>query len=157
MGAAHRLPLPCLQAAPGDPAARGDAPYAAWCCFTALGSVTMGLHHKLAHVLGGSFGLPHAETHAVLLPHGTACNAAAVGDLLAPEAQVFAGGAAAGGLWDFAARLNAPLRLADLGLRAADLDRAADLAVAAPCPNPRPLTRGGIRDLLGRAHAGLRP
>ena len=37
----------------------------------------MGLHHKLCHTLGGSFNLPHAEVHTVVLPHALAYNAAA--------------------------------------------------------------------------------
>ena len=57
--------LPAIVADPGDMAARGDALYGAWLCGLCLGAASMALHHKLAHVLGGSFDLPHAETHAV--------------------------------------------------------------------------------------------
>ena len=57
---------------PTDLTARTEALYAAWLCGWSLGAATMGLHHKLCHVLGGSFGLPHAETHAVVLPHAVA-------------------------------------------------------------------------------------
>jgi maleylacetate reductase len=147
--------LPALVAAPQDRAARSDALYAAWCCSAALGAVSMALHHKLAHVLGGSFGLPHAETHAVLLPHTTAFNEGAVPDLLAPL-RIF-GDSAGGGLWDFAAALGAPLRLADLGLAADDLSRAADIAVRNPYANPRPFGRDDILNLLKAAHEGRRP
>jgi maleylacetate reductase len=76
--------LPRVIAAPGDLTARGEALYGAWLCGTVLGQVGMALHHKLCHTLGGSFGLPHAETHAVILPHAIAYNEAAVPDLLAP-------------------------------------------------------------------------
>ena len=60
---------------PQDREARADALYGAWACGTCLGSVGMALHHKLCHVLGGSFGLPHAETYTVVLPHAVAFNA----------------------------------------------------------------------------------
>lgn len=153
---AFRDALPALVKNPQDRDARSDALYAAWCCSTALGYVSMALHHKLAHVLGGSFGLPHAETHAVLLPHTTAYNEPAVGDLLKPIADTF-GGTAGAGLWRFARSVGAPLRLSDLGLTAQDLDRAADIAVKNPYANPRPVTRDGIRHLLQQAYDGQCP
>jgi maleylacetate reductase len=151
---AFRRALPILMERPKDAGARADALYAAWCCSTALGQVSMALHHKLAHVLGGSFGTPHAETHAVLLPHTTAFNAVAVPDLLAPISDTFGSIA---GLWQFAKGLNAPMRLADFGLTEADMDRAAELATMAPYTNPRAVTRDGIRQLLQRALTGDMP
>jgi maleylacetate reductase len=154
---AFRDALPVLIRAPQDRDARADALYAAWCCSTALGYVSMALHHKLAHVLGGSFGLPHAETHAVLLPHTTAYNEPAVDGLLAPIADTFGHGSAGKGLWHFAKSVNAPMRLSDLGLTAQDLDRAADIATRNPYANPRPVTRDGIRHLLQQAYDGHCP
>ena len=74
--------LPVVVRDPGDIAARGDALYGAWLGGTVLGAVGMAIHHKLCHTLGGTFDLPHAETHAIVLPHATAYNAAA-----APEAM----------------------------------------------------------------------
>jgi maleylacetate reductase len=155
--AAFARALPRLAADPADRAARADALYAAWGCATTLGHVTMALHHKLAHVLGGSFGLPHAETHAVLLPHTAAYNEPAVGDLLEPMERAFGQATAARGLWHLAKGIGAPLTLAELGLTAADLDRAADLATKNPYANPRPVTRAGIRDLLQAAFDGQCP
>ncbi len=149
--------LPVLVADPRNAAARADALYAAWGCSTTLGHVTMALHHKLAHVLGGSFGLPHAETHAVLLPHTTAYNEGAVDGLLTPIRDAFGHATAAAGLWHFAKACGAPLRLADLGLTEADLDRAAEIATRNPYANPRAVTRDGIRDLLQQAFDGARP
>jgi maleylacetate reductase len=153
---AFRDALPALAKDPLDREARSSALYAAWCCSTALGYVSMALHHKLAHVLGGSFGLPHAETHAVLLPHTTAYNEPAVGDLLKPLAETF-GGTAGAGLWHFAKSVGAPLRLADLGLKETDLDRAAEIATKNPYANPRPVSRDGIRQLLQQAYDGHCP
>ena len=65
--------------------------------------------------------------------------------------------AAAQGLYDLAASLGAPTSLAALGLKAADLDKAADIAVQNPYYNPRPITREGIRALLQDAFEGRRP
>ena len=153
---ALRDALPAIVAAPRDGAARGQALYGSWLCGTVLGTVGMALHHKLCHTLGGSFDLPHAETHAILLPHTAAYNARAAAAELAPAAALF-GGALGPGLWDFARSLGAPTALADLGLAEADLDRAADLAVQNPYWNPEPVAREAIRALLGRAWAGQRP
>ncbi len=155
--AAFANALPVLRDAPSDANARAQALYAAWGCSTALGYVQMALHHKLAHVLGGSFGLPHAETHAILLPHTTAYNEVAVADLLAPIRDLFGHASAGAGLWHFARDIGAPLRLAELGLSESDLDRAAGIAVKNPYANPRELTRPGIRQLLQDAWEGREP
>lgn len=149
--------LPWLGEDPLNDEARAEALYGAWLCGTCLNAVSMGLHHKLCHTLGGSFGLPHAETHAVILPHATRFNAPAAPEAMRRIARALGASDAAQGLADLARRLGAPTSLEDLGLRHEDLDRAADLAVEVPYPNPVPLTRSGIRRLLGDAFAGRRP
>ena len=152
---AFKAGLPRVLADPLDKAARAQVLYGAWACSTALGYVSMALHHKLCHVLGGSFGLPHAETHAILIPHTAGFNAVAVPEKLAGVAEIF--GSVGPGLWDFAKGLGAPLALRDLGLAAADLDRAAQIAVANPYANPRPFGQADIRGLLQAAWEGVCP
>lgn len=154
---AFHTALPRVMEDPADVAARLDTQRGTWACGTVLGRVGMALHHKLCHTLGGSFGLPHAQTHAIVLPHATAYNAPAARDALAPVAQMFDADDVGLALWEFARALYAPLALRDLGLTEADLDRAADLASENPYWNPRPITRDGIRALLGRAWVGARP
>lgn len=149
--------LPRIVEVPSDAEARGEALYGAWLCGACLGAVSMAVHHKLCHVLGGSFGLPHAETHTVILPHAAAYNRAQAPDAMARIARALGAGDAPGGLFDLAQRLRAPTSLAALGFREADLDRAAEIASREPYPNPRPIERGAIRDLLGNAFAGRRP
>jgi maleylacetate reductase len=155
--AAFRDSLPRLIANPQDRAARAQALYAAWCCSTALGYVSMALHHKLAHVFGGSFDAPHAETHAILLPYTTAFNESVVPDLLRPVAEAFGGGSAGGGLWDFAQSVGSPLSLKAIGVKEADLDRATAIAVKNAYANPRPIEPGSIRELLQAAWDARRP
>jgi len=137
--------------------ARADCQYGGFLCGLVLGQVGMGLHHKLCHTLGGSFGLPHAQTHAVILPHAVAYNEAAVPDLLAPLAAILKAETAAQGLYTLAQSLHAPQSLRDLGLAEADLDRAADLATQSPYPNPRPLEKPALRALLQAAWEGHPP
>src|SRR6266446_2978075 len=66
--------LPLIAADTQHREARSDALFGAWACGNCLGTVGMALHHKLCHTLGGSFDLPHAETHTVILPHAAAFN-----------------------------------------------------------------------------------
>lgn len=149
--------LPGVAADPRDLDARGRALYGAWLCGAALGATTMGLHHKLCHVLGGTFGLPHAETHTVVLPYALAYNAPA-----APEAMTRLGRAldtddAPGALWELSGRLGASCSLAELGLAEADLTVAARAATGQAYPNPRPISEDGVLDVLRSAYAGDRP
>ena len=117
----------------------------------------MGLHHKLCHVLGGSFDLPHAETHTVVLPHVMAYNADAAPDAMRQVAAALGVHDAATGMYDLIARLGGPTSLVELGLAERDLARAADLATASPYPNPRQPTADGVFDLLSEAWQGNRP
>ena len=145
-------------------AARADALHGAWLCGAVLGHVSMGLHHKLCHTLGGSFNLPHAEVHAVVLPHALAYNAANAPAAMARIARALGAGRSPLGhdnapteLQNLARRLGAPTSLQEIGMSFDGLDRAADLAVTTPYPNPRPLERSALRALLQRAFDGAPP
>jgi alcohol dehydrogenase class IV len=149
--------LPVLRTQPRDLEARSQALYGAWLCGTVLGNVGMALHHKLCHTLGGSFNLPHAEVHTVILPHAIAYNAASAPLAMSRIARALDASNAAGGLYDLARAQGAPCALRDIGMRSEDLDRAADLAAANPYWNPRPIERDAIRQLLQQAYDGVRP
>jgi maleylacetate reductase len=149
--------LPIVVRQPDNLEARSDALYGAWLAGVVLGSAAMGLHHKLCHTLGGTFNLSHADVHTVILPHAIAYNRD-----FAPEAMRLAAGAlgaadAAQGAYDLALAIGARVSLASLGMPADGLDRAADLAVQNQYPNPRPLERNAIRELLEKAYYGERP
>ncbi|MDL2409441.1 maleylacetate reductase [Rhizobium calliandrae] len=148
--------LPVIVKTPRDADARAKALYGAWLCGTVLGQTTMSLHHKICHTLGGSFDTPHAETHAVMLPHTIGFNAAAVPELLAPIGDIF-GGTPGRALYDFAKSVGSPLALRDFGLTETDLDRAAEIATRNPYANPRPFDVKSIRALLQKAWSGERP
>ena len=148
--------LPAIVQTPLNMDVRSEALYGSWLCGTVLGSVGMALHHKLCHTLGGAFDLPHAETHAILLPHTLSYNSGSATDALAPAAALF-GNDLAGGLHDFAAALGAPLALKDLGLDETKLEFATDLASRNPYWNPREVSHSGILQLLKNAYVGSRP
>ncbi len=149
--------LPAIKNAADDLTARSDALYAAWLCGTVLGNVGMALHHKLCHTLGGSFKLPHAETHTIVLPHALAYNAAAAPQAMLAIAAALQAGSAAQGVFDLAKTLGAPVALRDIGMKQADLDAACDIAMHNQYANPRPLERAAIRRLLQDAFEGARP
>lgn len=152
---AHALPV--IAAKPDDRTARSEALYGAWLCGVCLGTVGMALHHKLCHTLGGTFDLPHAETHTIVLPHVLAYNALAVPEAMAWISRAIGAADAAQGLYDLAKRLGTKLALRDIGMPEAGIDEAADLAVTNAYWNPRPLERNAIRDLIARAWAGKPP
>ena len=148
--------LPVILGKPEDLEARSDALYGAWLCGVVLGSAGMALHHKLCHVLGGSFNLPHAETHSIVLPHAVRYNDAAE-DAMRRIRRAIGTDDAAAGLYDLEKKLELPLRLADIGMKEADLERAARIATEAPYPNPRKVEYAPVLELLRNAYEGVRP
>src|SRR4029078_9635015 len=78
---ALREGLPSVVRDPRGIEGREQTLYAAWMAAVAFASAGSGLHHKICHVLGGMYNLPHAQTHAVVLPYVLALNAPAVRDL----------------------------------------------------------------------------
>jgi maleylacetate reductase len=140
-----------------DAAGRSDALYGAFLAGLALAGTTMGLHHRTCHVLGGSFGIPHGDANAALLPHVVAFNGAAAPDAAAAAGVALATDDPATGLFELAVRLGAPLDLGRAGLKGSDLPRAAAMVVDGAPPNPRPYSAVEITDLLRRTLAGEPP
>lgn len=152
---ASGLPAVCDGSAGDD--ARGRALYGAFMCGLALATATMGIHHKLCHVIGGTFQLPHAETHTIILPHATHYNRNAAPEAMQAISRALDADTAAGGIFDLAKKIGAPTALKNLGLDENKLDRAADIATASPYYNPQPVDREGVRELLDAAYHGRRP
>lgn len=146
--------LPQVISNPGNLEARQTTQYGAWLCGTVLGKVGMALHHKLCHTLGGSFDLPHAETHAVVLPHAVAYNERSARMELEPLASLLGKTSAAVGLYQFSKSINAPMALKEFGLKEKQLDRAAELAVKNSYWNPHPVDQREIRDMLQSIWSG---
>lgn len=149
--------LPRLHTDPKDHGAREQALYGAWLCGTCLGQVGMALHHKLCHTLGGTFDLPHAETHSIVLPHAIAYNAVAADAMGRIARALGTDQPPALGMFALCRQLGAPAALRDLGMPEAGIAQAADLATANPYPNPRPIERDPLMALLRRAWAGSPP
>ena len=147
----------CVVAKPGDLDARSDCLYGAWLCGAVLGSVGMSLHHKLCHTLGGTFNLPHAETHTIVLPHALAYNRDAAPDAMTRIARALGSDDAAHGAFELARRNGAPTALKDIGMKEGDIDIAVDVALKSPYWNPRPVERAPLRALVEAAYEGRAP
>lgn len=142
---------------PVDVDGRSDLLTGAWLAGTCLASVEMGLHHKLCHTLGGSFGLPHAQTHTVLLPHVMRYNTAAAPEAMMTIADALGVVDAPSGTFDLIAALDGPTSLAPFGFNDADIPRAVEIALGTQYPNPAEVTGDGLTGLLANAVAGRRP
>jgi maleylacetate reductase len=149
--------LPKVVAGPDDLDARSDALYGAWLGGACLGMVGMALHHKLCHTLGGSFNLPHAETHTIVLPHAAYYNRDAAPEAMARVGRALNSAEPAVALFDLAKAIGAPVALQDVGMPRDGLERAARLATENPYFNPRPVEYEGILALLTAAWQGERP
>ncbi|HEX8598478.1 MAG TPA: maleylacetate reductase [Chloroflexia bacterium] len=152
--------LPVVVRAPANLAARSKALYGAWLAGSSLGAASMGLHHKLCHTLGGTYNLPHAEVHAAILPHTTRYNALAAPDAmmrLQRSLVVATREDVPSAIYDLVVRVGATTALKDIGMKASDLDEAAEIATRNPYGNPAPVTRDSVRRLLEDAYHGSRP
>ncbi|HEX6415044.1 MAG TPA: maleylacetate reductase [Burkholderiales bacterium] len=148
--------LPRVMENPKDIDARSDALYGAWLAGCTISTTSIALHHKLCHVLGGSFNLPHAETHSIVLPHAVRYNESAAEAMRRIERALGKRDAAAA-IYDLEKKLRLPLRLADIGMKEQDLERAARIAADAPYPNPRKVEYAPVLELLRHAYEGVRP
>ncbi len=143
--------LPRVVRHPGDLAARGGVLRGAWLAGLALAGAGTALHHRICHVLGGTFGLPHADVHACVLPAVVEHVAAAVPDALARVGRALDTADAVAGLRALCGDVGAPTSLTELGLTGADAARAAELVVAEGPTAPVPVTVAGVAAILDRA------
>jgi maleylacetate reductase len=147
--------LPGIKANLRNLSSRSDCLYGAWLCGAVLGMANMALHHKLCHVLGGSWNLPHAETHTVILPHALAYNYAAAPEAMSRvERAMDTKDDAASAIFDLMRKLGAPTSLEEIGMKRDDLMRAASLVMESPYYNPQPVTYDGVLTLLKDAFVG---
>jgi maleylacetate reductase len=150
--------LPRIVASGDDRDARATALYGAWLCGAVLGATTMSLHHKICHVLGGSFDLPHADVHAVVLPHVLAFNTPAAPAMASAVTRALGWPEhPARRLWELGRELGAPTSLAAIGMPDAGLVDVRNQVMAAPYANPRPVTADAVDAILRAAQEGAPP
>ena len=142
-----------------DEQARSQCLYGAWLCGTVLGNVGMALHHKLCHTLGGSFNLPHAPTHTIILPHAIAYNEVARPEVtkIITRALGVSDVSAGQALFDLEVKLGLQTKLQSLDFTQEDIQKAADIAMQNPYWNPRPFDKDNIIQIITHAYHGTRP
>lgn len=150
--------LPAVVADPAGLEGREQMLYGAYLSAAAFSSAGSGLHHKICHVLGGTYDLPHAQTHAVVLPYVLGFNAPAAPAAERRIAEAFGTTSALEGLQRLQRAVDAPKALRDHGFDEADIEDAVHaILAAAPANNPRPVTAHDMRRLLRAAHCGSDP
>lgn len=150
--------LRSIVAAPDDASGRDQALLGTYLAATAFASAGSGMHHKICHVLGGTYGLPHAETHAIVLPHVAAFNLPAAPGAERRLADALNGRTGHSGLGGLLEAIAAPTALRDYGFDEADIPEAARIILPAiPPSNPRSVSEDDLRGLLRAAWAGTRP
>ena len=155
---ALRLGLPAVVAEPTGLGGREQTLYGAYLAAVAFSSAGSGLHHKICHVLGGKFDLPHAQTHAIVLPYVLAFNGPAAPDAERRLAAAFDSDRAIVGLQGLRERLDAPRALRDIGFAEADIPAAAAAILpVVPADNPTPVTTENLERLLQAAWNGADP
>jgi len=155
---ALRAGLPMVRNDPAALPGREHALYGAYLSATAFASAGSGLHHKICHVLGGMYDLPHAQTHAVVLPHVLAANAPHAIEVERRIAEALGSQTAGEGLRSLQQVLEAPTALRDYGMREDGIAAAAEEVLAQmPAGNPAPLTTDDLVSLLRAAWEGALP
>ena len=149
--------LPGVVDDPTDVEARSELLYGACLAGSAFAVAGSGLHHKICHVLGGAFDLPHAETHAIVLPQVTAFYEPVVEALRRWVAPALGQASAAAGLAALGAQAGAPTALRDIGLPLAGIDTAVSEVLAKDLSGPRPVNESDVRRILTDAYYGKEP
>ena len=150
--------VPAAVSRPDDLEGRTRTLYGAYLAGAAFAAAGGGNHHKICHVLGGAYDLPHAETHTVILPQAVAFNEGAIPEVMQRVACALGAEEAAAGLYDLARSIRAPTALKDIGMKEENLDEAVTLILEeAPRENPQPVDEARIRELLEDAYSGRRP
>ena len=147
--------LPAMHVDPADLAAREQLLYGAYLAGSAFSVAGSGLHHKICHALGGAYDLPHAQTHAIMLPEVLAFNGPAAPDALARIGRALNTSDPVAGLRALSHQLGIPRGLRELGMTEDQIERAAALvAPAVPADNPRRTDEAAIREIIHAAWAG---
>ena len=146
-----------VASSPTDVRGRAVALRGAALASCAIGGASMGLHHKLAHILGGTWGTPHARTHATLLPYSLGFNGPATPETLRVLQRAWGSDDPPGFLYDLQRSLGLATSLGALGVGAERLEAICAEALESRYQNPRALDRGSLLGLLGDMLHDRRP
>jgi alcohol dehydrogenase class IV len=123
----------------------------------ALAQAGIAVHHRTCHVLGGGWKLPHAETHAAVLPHSTALVSTSAPAALARAAGMLGGSDPPVAVFGLLQRLSLPTALAALGMPEDGLDEAARRVMEVSRDDPLVPNEAAVRQMLDDAFFGRTP
>ena len=146
--------LAAMSVDPDAATAPTDALYGAWLCGAVLGATTMSLHHKICHVLGGAFGLPHGDVHTIVLPYVLAYNEGHAPDAMASLRRASGSPRPAEYLRELSLRLASPSNLVDIGFDPDGIEHVVQSVTSNPYANPRPVTTEAVRAIVRSATFG---
>ncbi len=154
---AARRGAPARRRRPSDVKSHGGNLVGACLAGVALAQAGIAVHHRTCHVLGGGWKLPHAETHAVLLPHSTALVAQRALDAMARHRESWGAmirPVLSSHLLD---RLRLPTSLSALGMPEDGLDEAARRVMEGSRDDPLVPGEHAVRQMLDDAFFGRTP
>lgn len=150
--------VPVAVEEPEDVKGRSETLYGAYLAGAALAATGAGLHHKICHVLGGAYDLPHAETHTIILPHAVAFNEPAMPEIANRISEALGSEGAATGLYELNEEIGAKTALEAIGMKEEYIDEVIpQILEAVPEDNPRRVDEEGVRSILEGAYSGQRP
>jgi alcohol dehydrogenase class IV len=129
--------------------------FGSWLAGKCLCEVEMSLHHKAAHVLGGSFGMEHAAVHTVLQSYVLAYQ----WPYLSPRNKdnfklVLDAEYPPKALKELASNAGAKTDLKNIGFKEENIEKAAEMMMLKPYANIAPVTKEGLMKLLWNAYHG---
>jgi maleylacetate reductase len=149
--------LPRVVAEPADLGARTEVLAGAYLAGAAFAVAGGGIHHKICHVLGGAYDLPHAEMHTVVLPYALAYVAPSQPEAFGRMAAALGEADVPGAIFDLARTIGAPAGLGEIGMPRDRFNEAARLIAEASAGTAIEISESDARALLEHAFAGRRP
>jgi maleylacetate reductase len=149
--------LPRVVADPADLDGRIEVLAGAYLAGAAFAVAGSGIHHKICHVLGGAYDLPHAEMHTVVLPYALAHVAPSQPEAFGRMAAALGEADVPGAIFDLARTIGAPAGLGEIGMPRDRCNEAARLIAEASAGTAIEISESDARALLEHAFAGRRP
>jgi len=134
--------------------ANTDIQFGAYLAGKCLCEVSMSLHHKMAHVLGGSFKLEHSYVHTVLQSFVLKYQWDSLTDEIKTDFRQVLGHNPAHKLQELSGNAGGPTDLKSIGFKIDDIEKAVETVLAKPYENVAPLEKSKLVDMLHHAYEG---
>jgi maleylacetate reductase len=151
--------LPLLETSPREHNARANLMLGSMLGGMALAGASMGLHHKLCHLLGGLYDVGHAELNSVILPYAMAYNFKELAHIDQRIASYLGAPTEKSSslLFKLQQRLSCPIGLKAINIPEIDIETVARQLLSKSFPNPSPLSTVRLQQMLQDAYLGNPP